>query len=67
MKKLKILLCPMIVLVMFLGFGVNSLANVHQDLALANKAISEPINILVIGFGLIAFGSFLKRGSRRGE
>jgi hypothetical protein len=64
MKKFNILLYPMIALVIFLGFGVNSLANGHEDLALANKTIYEPISILVIGFGLIAVGSFLKRGSR---
>jgi hypothetical protein len=67
MKKLKILLYPMIAFVIFLGFVVNSLANVHEVPVLANKTISEPINILVIGFGLIALGSFLKRGSRRSQ
>jgi hypothetical protein len=67
MKKLTILLYPMIVLVISLGFGVNSLADGFEVPALANNTISEPINILVIGFGLIALGSFIKRGSRRSE
>lgn len=57
----------MVVLVVYLVFCVNLLANGFEDPALANKAISEPINILFIGFGLIALGSFLKRGSRRSE
>ena len=67
MKKLTILLYPMIVLVISLGFGVNSLANGLEAPALANNTISEPINILFIGFGLIALGSFIKKGSRRSE
>jgi hypothetical protein len=64
MKKFNLLLYPMMALVIFLGFGINSLADGHENLALVNKTIYEPISILVIGLGLIAVGSFLKRSSR---
>lgn len=65
MKNIKLLVSLIAAFVTFLGFGVNSLANVHGDPALATETVSEPINILLIGFGLIALGSFLKRGSGR--
>ena len=66
MKKLMILLFPMTVLMILFIFGVNSFANVHENPELTSRTISEPIKILFIGFGLIAFGSLLKRSSGRG-
>jgi thiamine monophosphate kinase len=67
MKKIRLILFQISVIVTFLGFGVNSLANTYGVPVIAGKTVSEPITILFVGFGLIALSSFLRRGSRHDE
>ena len=67
MKKINTLLLSIFAVLVVLILGVNSLANVPGEPALTNSSFSEPLNILFIGFGLIAFGTILKNRSSRNE
>ncbi len=46
-------------------FCVGATASIASAPAMARQAFSEPINMLLIGFGLIAFGNLIKKTTLR--
>ena len=67
MNKLVVLLFPMIAIIVLFTLRFDSQAYMLEGSALANKTIPEPLIILLTGFGLIVFGSLLKKGSGGSE
>ena len=46
-------------------FCVSATASISAAPAIVRQTLSEPINMLLIGLGLIGFGSLIKRNTPR--
>jgi hypothetical protein len=46
-------------------FSLSATASIASAPAMVKQTFSEPINLLLIGFGLIGFGSLIKRKNPR--
>lgn len=46
-------------------FCVSATASIASAPAIVKQTLSEPINMLLIGFGLIGFGSIMKKKNLR--
>ena len=65
MKKILRLILPFSGLVAVLIFGVSAAASISNAADVVKSTISEPVSMLLIGVGLIGFGSYIKRRSLR--
>jgi hypothetical protein len=65
MKKTLRYFIPVAGLLCVALFGVSATASIASAPAIVNQTFSEPINMLLIGIGLIGFGSFIKRKNPR--
>lgn len=63
MKKVLRYILPTVGLLAVLLFCVSATASIAYSPVLVKQSFSEPINLLLIGFGLIGFGSYIKRRS----
>ena len=61
MKKIIRSILPIIGLFSVLLFCVSATAGIADASGIVTQTFSEPINMLLIGVGLIGFGSFIKR------
>ena len=52
-------------MVSVLFFCVSATAAISSTQTMVNHSFSEPINLIVLGFGLIGFGSFIKSSLSR--
>ena len=65
MKVILRFILPLSGLVAVLIFGVSATASISNAADVVNTTISEPVSMLIIGVGLIGFGSYIKRRSLR--
>ena len=65
MKKIVRYILPVTGLLSVLVFCVSATAGIADNNTIVSSSFSEPINMLLIGLGLIGFGSFIKRKSIR--
>jgi hypothetical protein len=65
MKKALRNILPAIGMLSILMFCVSATAGFAASHAFVSQTFSEPINILLIGFGLIGFGNFIRRKNVR--
>lgn len=65
MKKVLRYMIPTAGLLCVVLFCVSATASIASAPAIVKQTFSEPINMLLIGFGLIGFGSFIKRKNPR--
>ena len=65
MKKVLRYILPVTGLLSVLIFCVSATAGIADTPSIVAESFSEPINMLLIGIGLIGFGSFIKRKSVR--
>ncbi len=65
MKKVSKYILSIIGLTSVLLFCVSATAGIGEEPTFVNQSISEPFNMLLLGFGLIGFGSFIKRRTVR--
>ncbi|RJQ65924.1 MAG: hypothetical protein C4519_26700 [Desulfobacteraceae bacterium] len=61
MEKVLRYILPALGMLSILIFSVSATANFRDSGSFVNETFSEPINILLIGFGLIGLSSFIKR------
>ena len=61
MKKMLRYILPVTGLLSILVFCVSATAGFADNNTIGTSSFSEPINMLLIGLGLIGFGSFIKR------
>ena len=66
MKKIRRLILQILGVVSVLLFCVSATAGIAETPEIFNRSFSEPINMLLIGFALIGFGSLVKRKTTRG-
>lgn len=66
MKKVKRLILQILSVMSVLLFCVRATAGIGEIPEIFSRSFSEPINMLLIGFALIGFGSFVKGKSTRG-
>ncbi len=65
MKKVSKYILSIIGLTSVLLFCVSATAGIGVEPTFVNQSISEPFNMLLLGFGLIGFGSFIKSKTAR--
>lgn len=65
MKKVLRYIIPVIGLASILLFGVSATAGISGASIMVKESFSEPLNLLLIGFGLIGFGTFIRKQSIR--
>lgn len=65
MRKLLRLILPTIGLFSVLIYGVSAAAGISNAADVVSATFSEPVNMLLVGIGLIGFGSFIKSRSIR--
>ncbi len=66
--RMKKVLCYSLALVVFpfvALYCVSAAASIASAPTIVKQTFTEPINMLLVGFGLIAFGSFIKRKTLR--
>lgn len=65
MKKVIRYILPVTGLISVLIFCVSATAGIADGPSIVSQSFSEPINMVLIGIGLIGFASFIKRNSIR--
>lgn len=60
MKKVVKYILPILVVTSVLLFCVSATASIASDPRIIGRSLSEPINLLLLGFGLFNMGCFIR-------